>query len=552
MTQRRIPALNISGNLWSYSRKQGARSAGRLHWDADDDALPGSLAVLEWSGGLLSWLYFLMLRVLFFSFLTLLPLAAAPSVLRALPTVAVTPYLPPTEQVQRFLKTPLQDDYGIYSVPGNEKLGWMSFTMEMATVEGTRVVRVVEVNEFSYKLEKVAFLQQSRQELLFDATPPYALRKAHLTETLQKAQRSTVLTRTGAGEYRAVIIEQGEARVRTFSNLQWTALDRLGPRIWATGSQRQRGDAQAFRAFDLKTLEPYSERYCLQSAASEGDLIQVESEDLKAHFKTLWKLRLSGEVESMVIAGTTVLRRQTRTEARQPEAAPDLLTQSFLPCHRALGPDNRKIPALEARLRGADFSGVVSTAQQKVALSLTGDAAIIRTGPNAAPPTPATSAEMQLNLRANVAVPSDDARIIKLAQRATGRASSATAKVRALLQFVSDYLTDDDREKPLSVYDLLENPRGDCTAHVLLFTCLARASGIPCREASGYIYLGDRVQSFGGHAWNEVVLDGVWHPVDPTWNEFTLDGTHLQLSTGHPTPRDGKFFNGKVEITVNP
>ena len=43
------------------------------------------------------------------------------------------------------------------------------------------------------------------------------------------------------------------------------------------------------------------------------------------------------------------------------------------------------------------------------------------------------------------------------------------------------------------------------------------------------MYMGDDVKSFGGHAWDEVVLDGKWVPVDPTWNETEVDATHVTL-----------------------
>ncbi len=59
---------------------------------------------------------------------------------------------------------------------------------------------------------------------------------------------------------------------------------------------------------------------------------------------------------------------------------------------------------------------------------------------------------------------------------------------------------------------------------------MARAAGIPCREVSGLIYMGDSSQSFCGHAWNQVVIDGRWIPVDPTWGEIVINATHIALT----------------------
>ena len=49
---------------------------------------------------------------------------------------------------------------------------------------------------------------------------------------------------------------------------------------------------------------------------------------------------------------------------------------------------------------------------------------------------------------------------------------------------------------------------------------------------TGLVYMGDEVQAFGGHAWNEVVIDGKWVPIDATWNETTLNPTHITFGHG--------------------
>jgi transglutaminase-like putative cysteine protease len=42
------------------------------------------------------------------------------------------------------------------------------------------------------------------------------------------------------------------------------------------------------------------------------------------------------------------------------------------------------------------------------------------------------------------------------------------------------------------------------------------------------MYAGGGVPAFAGHAWNEVVLDGAWMPVDPSWNQMRVDATHIR------------------------
>ena len=43
------------------------------------------------------------------------------------------------------------------------------------------------------------------------------------------------------------------------------------------------------------------------------------------------------------------------------------------------------------------------------------------------------------------------------------------------------------------------------------------------------MYLGDDQKAFGGHEWNEVVLDGFWVPVDAAWNEAEINATHISF-----------------------
>jgi transglutaminase-like putative cysteine protease len=79
------------------------------------------------------------------------------------------------------------------------------------------------------------------------------------------------------------------------------------------------------------------------------------------------------------------------------------------------------------------------------------------------------------------------------------------------------------------VLALLEHPVGDCTEFADLFTTLARALEIPARTVFGMAYANDGEPAFAFHAWNEVLVDGNWQAVDPTWNQVRVDATHIPL-----------------------
>ena len=85
-----------------------------------------------------------------------------------------------------------------------------------------------------------------------------------------------------------------------------------------------------------------------------------------------------------------------------------------------------------------------------------------------------------------------------------------------------------------SAREVLRTKVGDCNEHTALYVAMARSLGIPARIAVGLAYVRG---AFYYHAWPEVYIDegagrGLWLPVDPTFNEFPADATHLRLARG--------------------
>ncbi|MEC9285355.1 MAG: hypothetical protein VYC36_05215, partial [Pseudomonadota bacterium] len=54
---------------------------------------------------------------------------------------------------------------------------------------------------------------------------------------------------------------------------------------------------------------------------------------------------------------------------------------------------------------------------------------------------------------------------------------------------------------------------------------------------------------FAKHAWNEIAVDGLWIPVDPTWNQVRADATHLRLSDETMAALDQSSMSFKVVET---
>lgn len=77
--------------------------------------------------------------------------------------------------------------------------------------------------------------------------------------------------------------------------------------------------------------------------------------------------------------------------------------------------------------------------------------------------------------------------------------------------------------------DVLKNRSGDCKAHAVLLTALARSLGLPTRLVSGLVATDDG--AFYYHQWAEVYT-GQWVPVDPVFRQVPADATHIKLSQG--------------------
>lgn len=83
----------------------------------------------------------------------------------------------------------------------------------------------------------------------------------------------------------------------------------------------------------------------------------------------------------------------------------------------------------------------------------------------------------------------------------------------------------------VSIGEILDMNRGDCTEHAQLFASIAIAAGYQCDIVTGIVY---NDNAFYYHAWNRVLLDGNIYTIDATFNQFEADVTHIQLSTGYP------------------
>ena len=125
-------------------------------------------------------------------------------------------------------------------------------------------------------------------------------------------------------------------------------------------------------------------------------------------------------------------------------------------------------------------------------------------------------------------IQSDHPRLLALAAEIVDLNDSTADKIRSLIRWMSRNIVKKPTFSIPNTLEVLERGSGDCNEFAVLFCSLARASGIPTRVAMGLVYLEG---AFYYHAWCECYL-GDWVPVDPIFEQFPADATHLRVIAG--------------------
>jgi hypothetical protein len=133
-------------------------------------------------------------------------------------------------------------------------------------------------------------------------------------------------------------------------------------------------------------------------------------------------------------------------------------------------------------------------------------------------------------LDASITVQSRDPEIRRLAAEIAGDAATAEERIARIVRWMDANI----EKAPFDVFsarDVLAQRRAECQGHAWLYAALARALGIPTRVVNGLAY-SELLGGFLYHTWNESLVDGAWHAVDPTFGQVRADATHLKLFEG--------------------
>ena len=392
--------------------------------------------------------------------------------------------------------------------------------------------------------ELVVVAQGARQEMKiaetweFDAEPPHAFRRGTSLEDARGSVKKTTVVRTETG-FEAIRSADGETKTTQLGKLDLTLADALAPTLWVRRGPKvgDRLTSQDFD-FDLLKLNPQRRKLlAVKTSLAEGVKVvyhEVEMTSSKINLPMLERYNQQGRLLSGKMAGLVELRLESEEQARNMELSTDLFVFGSVKIDQPLG-DPRTLSSLMIEVTAKEGAVLKSGPCQTVTREESGTF-LCRTGPAYANKVQATAKEIEECLKATDTYPGNHPKVQALVKKALGDAKTPREKVDRLVHFVSGYIQPDIATRPRSLLQLLEVRKGVCSEFALLFTTLARAAGIPARVAAGLVYVGDDQKAFGPHAWNEVVLDGYWVSVDPTWNETEINPTHIRFGGGSDDP----------------
>jgi len=304
------------------------------------------------------------------------------------------------------------------------------------------------------------------------------------------------------------------------------------------------GTAKAGQSFRSSVFDPSIKR----SVVVDEKIITVEKRMLNGVANTIYitegniaELSMpfnilyndKGETLEMNYSTAFNFKLESKKRAQSKENMGDIVLSSVIKTPQAI--DISAPGKMDATFKGIKDELMVNNERQKW-IRLDKDTASLKiareniSAKDALFAKPQQQKELAEYLSEEANIQTSDPRIVKRAGQLKKGVDNSFALTAKILDWV--YSSMEKKYTPTfsNASEAIESMEGDCGEHAVLFVALARAAGIPAREVTGIVYSPD-VQGFGYHAWAEVWL-GKWVSVDPSWNQFPVDASHIAFAFG--------------------
>ncbi|HWY87858.1 MAG TPA: transglutaminase-like domain-containing protein [Gemmataceae bacterium] len=438
------------------------------------------------------------------------------------------------------------DWYGVY-LKGT-KFGYYCSARERSG-DFIRATETLNMKRSAFGLKSEILIREIKT---FDNKAPYRLAAAEYHQRNDPAPlEKIVLVRNDKG-FEYTYRTGPEVSRKQLAGIDYTLVDALAMDLWIRRGPKE-ADKAFFKHFDTKDAKIHTlacKVVGIKSSLVAGvnlRYFEIDNESSKDRVRFLTRHDDQGRILSNVVA-IFELRLETEEQAKNTEYSQDLFLLGMVKSDRPLGP-TKKVTELVIQVDGPEGEILEDGPRQSVATGPNGSR-IVRLGKKHGKAVPATKKEIAEALEETNSYCIRHPKVKALAEQAVGAAVSPEDKVQRIIQFVNGFVQPTVSATMPTIHDLMDKKKGDCKSYALMVTNLARASGVPAREVYGLVYTGNDQQRFGGHVWNEVVLNGVWVPVDASLRQTEVDATHVSFGPEQKAANSLLNTLGKLSFKV--
>lgn len=441
--------------------------------------------------------------------------------------------------------------YGLY-IKG-KKVGWSVDEIKLAKRDGKDVVLYTSESLFQTLFDGEKSTKKDRTEFSYGLDGDGPLLHAKVF----KEDDGKVITREAFREgksFRIVTEQGGRKSERTVAPPKDALKGQRALETWLAG-ERKAGDTHThwgvtFDEAEIDQKEVYTYRSAKDAVVSgvKTKLIAVQVESDGALMPA--EVFPDGKLYSAEVGGLLTLKMEPEKVARAvDEKLVDLMTAASVVLDKDLGLMARAIDGLKLELSDVGEFKVPASHRQVVTAGKDAVVVELKRDFKVDDAAPLTREEKRRWTRHTPRIQCDEKAIQEKTAAVVGDEKDPGKKAKLLARWVFKTLKKSYSENADTSLEVLENKAGDCTEHSLLYVTMCRAAGLPAREVGGLAYVRGSKPMLGWHAWAEVHDGHQWVSVDPTWDQFLVDGTHLKLSEGS---RDNAWSNlaGKVRVKV--
>ena len=301
----------------------------------------------------------------------------------------------------------------------------------------------------------------------------------------------------------------------------------------ATGTKTNKSSV-FFDFTDNSISQGYSEvvgKTSFSKNGKETESFIIKEHDLTADYKEgesfLARITSQGDVLSFDMTGIN-FRKELEEIATDIDYAELPFVLNNLPLEKPIK-DYELAKSIVLKLRGENLiKSVIESRNQSIEISSPSEAMVTVTKKSTS--FKRKTIDLSNYLNETPKYPFNDDFVKQINPIPTNSALSDSEKVKKLVNFVYNYIEYEEIASS-TLKDIITLKRGDCTEYAQLFVALARLNSIPAMEVGGLIYnYDDNAPAFSAHAWAEVFIDGDFKQVDPGWNEFDINITHLEMN----------------------